>query len=148
MGDILAQNGQIGDSYRQTSSWNLYLSILLHYFSYNNSITVTMQLNALHACSLFFFTACFGLSRPSSGIISYAKTVRLYWMPFLFLVLLSTSHTVVPLYWHSLRLFCIKCFVFKILSLKWLLFLFLKLFYFKDEILKTKHFIQNNLSEC
>jgi hypothetical protein len=56
------------------------------------------------------------------------KLLRLYWMPFLFLVLLSTSHTVVPFYWHSLRLFCLKCFVFKISPLKLFLFLFLKLF--------------------
>jgi hypothetical protein len=80
--------------------------------------------------NLSLFTTCFGFRRPSSGRISYAKTVRLYWMPFLFLVFLSTSHTVVPLYWHSLRLFCLKYFVFKISSLTLLLlFLFLKTFY-------------------
>jgi hypothetical protein len=48
-----------------------------------------------------------------------------YIVPFLYLVLLSANHTVVPLYWHSLRLFCLKCFVFKITSLKLFLFLFL-----------------------
>jgi hypothetical protein len=49
-----------------------------------------------------------------------------YIVTFLFLVLLSTNQTVVSFYWHSLRLFCLKCFVFKITSLK--LFLFLKIF--------------------
>jgi hypothetical protein len=42
-----------------------------------------------------FLTTCFGLNQPSSGVISYAKTVRLYCEIFIFGVL-STNHTVVP----------------------------------------------------
>jgi hypothetical protein len=32
----------------------------------------------------YFLAICFGLSRPSSGIISYAKTVKLYCAIFIF----------------------------------------------------------------
>jgi hypothetical protein len=64
------------DSFMST---NLYLSILLHYFTYNITITVTMQLYLICIFS-FSFTTCFGLSLPSSGVSSYAKTATLYWI--------------------------------------------------------------------
>jgi hypothetical protein len=49
---------------------NLYLSILLHYFMYNVTITVTMQL--INILPFFLFTTCFGLSRPPSVVSLYA----------------------------------------------------------------------------
>jgi hypothetical protein len=44
--------------------------------TYNVTITVTMQL--INILSFVFFITCFGLSRPSSGVSLYAKTVTLY----------------------------------------------------------------------
>jgi hypothetical protein len=46
------------------------------YDGYNVTITVTMQL--INILSFLLFTTCFGLSRPSSGVSLYAKTVTLY----------------------------------------------------------------------
>jgi hypothetical protein len=41
---------------------------------------------------LSLFTTCFVLSRPSSGVISYAKIVRLYCAIFIFGVVIQQPH--------------------------------------------------------
>jgi hypothetical protein len=48
----------------------------------DEAITVTIQL--INILSFFLFTTYFGLSRPSSGVSLYAKTVTLYWIIILF----------------------------------------------------------------
>jgi hypothetical protein len=54
--------------------------IQYHYYRHNATHQSYMYI------FLFLFTTCFGLSRPSSGVSSHAKTAILYWMTFLFLV--------------------------------------------------------------
>jgi hypothetical protein len=64
-----------------------------------------------------YLTTCFGLSRPSSGVISYAKTVRMYCAIFIFGVVIHQPHCSPTLLTPA-----------KIVLFKMFLFLFLKLF--------------------
>jgi hypothetical protein len=58
----------------------LYLSILLHYYTLYTIILFPSQCNLEKlTCILSFLTICFSPSLPSSGVSSYAKTVKLYY---------------------------------------------------------------------
>jgi hypothetical protein len=54
---------------------NLYLSILLHYVTYNVTVSVFMQYNIYYTIFLLSFslTTCFGLTWPSSSVDHCAK---------------------------------------------------------------------------
>jgi hypothetical protein len=59
----------------------LYLSILLHYYTLHTIILFPSQCNLEELIrTLSFLTTCFGPSWPSSGVSSYAKTVKLDWI--------------------------------------------------------------------
>jgi hypothetical protein len=79
---------------------NLYLSILLHYFTYNYAITVTMQPNKPICMFSLLLSLCVSASVAHHQVLYPMPKLLDYIVLFLFLVLLSTSHTAVPLYWH------------------------------------------------
>jgi hypothetical protein len=111
-----------------------YQQAFRQFTQYNIIISVTMQLRKSYLYILFsLLTTCFGPSWPSSGVPSYARTVKLYWSSFphfscafmyIILVLLSTK-----LCCSFILLTFIKTVLFKIFVLKfhpYNLFLFLK----------------------
>jgi hypothetical protein len=59
------------------STTNLYLSILLHYVTYNVTVSVSMQHNIYYIIFLLSFSlttsTCFGLTWPTSGVDYCAK---------------------------------------------------------------------------
>jgi hypothetical protein len=87
------------DDGRQTDKYkyNLYLSILLHYFTYNNTITVTMQLNKLMCMFSLLFSLHVSASVGHHQVLFPMPKLSDCIVPILCLVL-STNHTAVPLY--------------------------------------------------